>query len=339
VSVAKRKRKRRRRSKRERKKRQRFALVLLTLFLGLVWAWIGPQLRGLIGISGSVPARSEDVVRVASWNLANFRGRASKHDLDRMREVIEELDPDVIAVQEVKDPEALAELLDGWELHLSSKGGRGHQLLGLAFRPERVELLDSAEHPELSIGGRVRPAYSAYLRARGGGPDFWLVVVHLKAMPDGLELRREQWPKLAEVAAGTLARGPRAHDEDLLILGDFNSTGPPGSGPGGPALEQRELAGVLAQTKLRRLSSATGCTAYYDGERRDAWKEPSEIDLVWARGLTESLDADARVYSGTHCAAERCRDFRSTDAYPLRDYEFVSDHCPVVLDLTRADDD
>ena len=76
-----------------------------------------------------------------------------------------------------------------------------------------------------------------------------------------------------------------------------------------------------------------------DGRRRDAWKEPSEIDLVWTRDLAESLAAEAQVHSGTHCAAKRCRDFRSTEAYPLRDYEFVSDHCPVILDLTRADDD
>jgi hypothetical protein len=96
---------------------------------------------------------------------------------------------------------------------------------------------------------------------------------------------------------------------------------------------------VSASAQLRRLHNASGCTAYYDGQRRDAWQEPSEIDLVWARDLAESIHPDTQVRSGTHCAEERCRDFRSTDAYPVRDYELVSDHCPVVLDLSRADDD
>ena len=335
-----RKRKRKRRtSKRERRARQRLFAVLLTLIGGLVWAWLGPDLRELSGISGKGPPRRADAVRVVSWNLANFKGSISGHDLERMREVIEDLDPDVIAVQEVKDPAALAALLPDFELRLSSKGGRGHQLLGVAWRPDRVELLDSAEHPELSIGGRVRPALSAYLRAADGGPDFWLVVVHLKAMPDSMPLRREQWPVLAEIAQGCLGRSPGAGDSDLIVVGDFNTTGPPGHGALGPAFEQSELAKVFAPASVRRLTSATGCTAYYDGQRRDAWKEPSEIDLVWVRGLDESLDANAEVHSGTHCAASRCEDFRSTDAYPVRDYESVSDHCPVVLDLRRADDD
>jgi hypothetical protein len=112
-----------------------------------------------------------------------------------------------------------------------------------------------------------------------------------------------------------------------------------GAGERGPAIEQAELAEVLAVAGLRRLQNTSGCTAYYDGQRRDAWQEPSEIDLVWARDLAESIVATTEVHSGTHCAEERCRDFRSTDAYPVRDYEFVSDHCPVVLDLVRADDD
>jgi hypothetical protein len=124
-----------------------------------------------------------------------------------------------------------------------------------------------------------------------------------------------------------------------LIVGDFNTTGPVGAGARGPAIEQAELAQVLAGEQLRRLHNASGCTAYYDGQRRDAWQEPSEIDLVWARDLAESIHPDTQVRSGTHCAEERCRDFRSTDAYPVRDYELVSDHCPVVLDLSRADDD
>jgi endonuclease/exonuclease/phosphatase family metal-dependent hydrolase len=338
--VAGKRKRKRRTTARERKARLRVVVVLVTLVAGLVWAWLGPDMRELAGISGTGPPDRDGAVRVISWNLANFEGSASGHDLERMREVIEDLDPDVIAVQEIKDPEALAALLPGWELRLSSKGGRGRQKVGLAWRPDRVALLDSAEHPELSIGGRVRPAISAYLRASDGGPDFWLIVVHLKAMPDSVALRRDaQWPVLADIADGCLTRTAGAGDRDLIVVGDFNTTGPPGQGPLGPALEQGELAKVLGPASLRRLTSATGCTAYYDGQRRDAWKEPSEIDLMWVRGLEESLDASAEVHSGTHCAASSCEDFRSTDAYPVRDYESVSDHCPVVLDLHRADDD
>ena len=329
---------RKRASKQQRRRRQSLALVVLALLGALAWAWVGPLLRERGGLSGAGPSPHGDEIRVVTWNLENFAGVPSEHDIERMREVIERLDPDVLAVQEIKDPDALAALLPGWEIALSSEGGRGHQFVGVAVRPDRIELLEHAEHPQLSLGGHVRPAYSAYLRAREGGPDFWLVVVHLKAMPNGIDLRREQWPMLAALA-DELAQRPGATDPDLVIMGDFNTTGPEGAGARGPALEQAELAEVLDVTGLRRLRNAGGCTAYYDGQRRDAWKEPSEIDLVWTRDLAESLESTTEVHSGTHCAEERCRDFRSTEAYPVRDFESVSDHCPVVLDLARADDD
>lgn len=319
-------------------------MLVLTLLGAIMWMWLGPQLREQGGLSGVSPPARGDHLRVVSWNLENFAGSASEHDLERMREIIEQLDPDVLAVQEIKDPEALAALLPGWEISLSSEGGRGHQLLGVAVRPDRVDLLEHAEHSQISLDGHVRPAFSVYLRGHDGpareqGPDFWLVIVHLKAMPDAIDLRRQQWPMLATLARDGLVHGPGAGDHDLLIVGDFNTTGPVGAGTRGPEIEQAELAQVLDGAQLRRLRNASGCTAYYDGQRRDAWKEPSEIDLVWARGLAESIEPDTQVRSGAHCAEERCRDFRSSDAYPVRDYEMVSDHCPVVLDLARADDD
>nr|WP_255216312.1 endonuclease/exonuclease/phosphatase family protein [Pseudenhygromyxa sp. WMMC2535] len=292
------------------------------------------------------PAAPGEQVRVVSWNLENFRGDPQHHDLARMHAVVDELDADVLALQEVKDPKALAALLPGWRVAVSERGGSGHQRVAVAWRPERIEGLGEAiEHAELSLGGRVRPGLSMYLRGRGGGPDFWLTVVHLKAMPTGIDQRREQWPTLVALSEALAKRPIPAgagdgrggdRDRDQIVLGDFNSTGAPGAGPGE---EHRELDAALAAAGLRRIENAGGCSAYYDGQRRDAWKEPSEIDLVWVRELGESLGLGARVHPGTHCAAHGCRDFRSTEAYPVRDYESVSDHCPVILDLQRADDD
>jgi len=338
--ASKREPKRRRSSKRERRRRLRWLSFVVAIVCALAWIWVGPMIRELTGLAGDGPGRRGDALRVVTWNLANFAGDASGHDLERMRELIEELDADVLALQEINDPEALAALLAGWELGVSEHGGRGRQKLAIAWRRDRVELLEFAEHPSLSVGGRVRPGLSAYLRGRGGGPDFWLVVVHLKAMPVAIDVRREQWPLLLELAEAT-SRGASAGagDRDLLIVGDFNTTGPPGSWSRGPAIEQGELAEFFAPAGIRRLRNATGCTAYYDGRRRDAWKEASEIDLVWVRDLAESIAPDAVVHSGSHCAASRCADFRSTDAYPVRDYVSVSDHCPVVVDLAWADDD
>jgi endonuclease/exonuclease/phosphatase family metal-dependent hydrolase len=338
--VSRKRKPRRRPSKAARRRQLRWISVGLVVLIAIAWIWLGAEVRQLSGVTSSEPKRREDSLRVVSWNIANFEGDPAQHDLARIREVIERLDPDVLALQEIKRGEALTELLPDWDMVVSERGGRGHQKLVIAWRRDRVTLLASEEHPQLSLGGRVRPGLSGYLRGRDGGPDFWLVVVHLKAMPSAIDLRREQWPQLLEIVEGLVGRGGPGgvgkDDRDLLIVGDFNSTGPPG---GQPAIEHRELELALGPIGLRRLPSATGCTAYYDGQRRDAWKEPSEIDLIWARDLAESLRPDAQVFSGTHCASSRCRDFRSTTAYPVRDFERVSDHCPVVVDLLRADDD
>ncbi len=312
-------------------------IALTTLLAGFWWAF-GDRLRDDLGLAGApLPERGESL-RVVSWNLENFTGDPASHDLERLREVIADLDPDVLALQEINEPRALAELLPEFELLASVEGGRGDQKVAIAWRPDRVERIAGPfEHPGLSLGGRVRPGLSAYLRGREG-PDLWLVVVHLKAMSDGIGLRREQWRELVAIAEAARLREPGSEpaDLDLLIVGDFNSTGPK---DGTWADEQAELRAALAPAQLWRIPSSDGCTTYYDGRRRDAWKEPSEIDLMWVRGLDESLDGATRLRAGTHCARRSCQAFRSTDAYPELDYEQLSDHCPLVLDLTRADDD
>lgn len=328
---------RRRKRPHQRRRTQGLAAIAFALLLAGFWWAFGDRLRSDLGLAGApIPAR--EGLRVVSWNLENFTGDPNTHDLERLREVVLELDPDVLALQEINDPEAIAELLPEFEMVASEAGGRGHQKLAIAWRPDRVErIVGPIEHAELSLGGRVRPGLSAYLRGREG-PDLWLVVVHLKAMSEGIDQRRQQWPELVAIAEAAGRRRPGAEpaDRDLLIVGDFNSTGPPG---GIWADEQRELAAALAPAELHRIPSLGGCTAYYEGRRRDAWKEPSEIDLMWVRGLEESLDGATRLQTGTHCARQSCQPFRSTDAYPEPDYEGLSDHCPVVLDLTPADDD
>ena len=87
------------------------------------------------------------------------------------------------------------------------------------------------------------------------------------------------------------------------------------------------------------IEHAGNCTAYWDGARRDAWKEPSLLDLVFVRDLRESLEPNAIAYPDAHCRRNACGELRSTDAYPDPDFAHVSDHCPVSLDLRRSDDD
>lgn len=306
---------------------------VLVIALIVAWSVFGERLRGALGLAGdgAAPARPADRLRIATWNLRNFPDDGQ--DLPRLRARLQELGADVIAVQEVRDPAALAALMPSWGLALSEAGGRGGQRLGILYDPASVELIGAPqEHPALAMGGAVRPGFSAYLRARGGGPDFHVMVVHLKSRAEGHALRRAQWDVLAEIFKKDVARG----DDDLVLLGDFNATGPE---RGREADELAALDARFGPLGLRRVGNLEGCSAYWQGARRDAWHEPSLLDLVWISGLVEADGADVEARAVLHCARHHCAAFRSTDAHPERDYTDLSDHCPVFVDLRRGADD
>jgi endonuclease/exonuclease/phosphatase family metal-dependent hydrolase len=279
----------------------------------------------------SVPAPQAERLRVVCWNLHNFPGT---HDLPHLRARLDELDPHVLALQEVLDPAAVAELRPGFRWHASVHGGRNGQRLVIGWDPDAVEILEPIEHDALTMDGRVRPALSAYVRAHGSGPDFHLMVVHLKATRDGEATRREQWPRLAAAVEQRRATAPA--DDDVLVVGDFNVAGGPQTSSA-HELEALELA--LAPAGLSVWETVGGCTAYWDGSRRDGWWEPSRLDLVWGAGWAEVPLGDRRSWPGTHCARHGCDPFSASEHHPDPDMHHISDHCPIVVDLPRTDDD
>jgi endonuclease/exonuclease/phosphatase family metal-dependent hydrolase len=280
------------------------------------------------------PDTSDDRLAVASWNLHNFPDtEPPNHDRRRMRARIGAVAPHVLAVQEVRDPAALAELLPDRRVLLSEHGGAHGQRLGIAV-DERVEVVgELVEHRALELGGRVRPAVSAYLRVPDpANVDLHVVVVHLKAMPRGHAQRRLQWAMLAEVIARLPLVGAGAGDHDILVIGDFNTTGPEG---GDAADERAELAAVLGAVGLRALDIAGGCSAYWDGERRDAWLEPTLLDLAFVGGPAFADRERVVAVPLGACAKESCAPLRSTPAYPAAEVVGMSDHCPVLVRLRR----
>ncbi len=306
-------------------------LVLVLAVVGIHRAW-----RATGGCnSPDGPDTRADRLAVVTWNLHNFPDDEGldAHDRARVRERIDAIDPHVLAVQEVRDPVAFAELVPDRRVLLSRHGGARGQALGLAV-DDRVEVVgDLVEHHALEIGGRVRPAASAYLRVPTATLDFHVVVVHLKAMPEGHALRRLQWALLADVIARLPLSGPGAGDEDVILLGDFNATG---DGDGDAARERDELALVLGAVGLRPLAIEGDCSAYWDGKRRDAWLEPTLLDLAFVGGALARDEPHALVATPLGaCARHRCAPLRSTDAYPDAEIVGMSDHCPVLVRLTE----
>jgi endonuclease/exonuclease/phosphatase family metal-dependent hydrolase len=302
--------------------------LLLVATAVIVYHLVGGSVRERLGLERpALPQDKGDALRLATWNLHNFP--CDEQDTDAIARRILELDADVLAVQEVRDEEALVDLLPGREVHLSRAGGRGGQKLGLVLDPRTVELVaPPEEHAALAMGGRHRPALSARVRARTSGLDLFVVVVHLKAFPEGISIRREQWALLVDLVARL-----RHTDADVVVLGDFNTTGPP---DGETEAEIAEVDIVLERAGLRRLDIAGECTAYWEGSRRDAWKEPSLIDQVFVAGVDRHGARRLRAAAQGMCARHACEAFRSTPAYPEPEFTRMSDHCAVVVDFATS---
>lgn len=284
--------------------------------VALVVAYVlfGDAFKRSTGIgTDAPPPKAPGSVRVVSWNLRNF----PSDDQDR-RGIARELgkiDADVVALQEVLDIEAVESLLTDYDFVHSKAGGRGEQYLAIGVRKGEV-LVDSQEHPELAMGGSVRPGLSA--TALIGPHRFEVLTVHLKATPDGYDLRQRQWTQLEALAQAALEDG-----DPLLVVGDFNATGAPGGDP----VDERTALSIALQPMVPAFP-IEGCSAYWEGERRDAWKEPSLLDFGFASGI--EVTATVRGTCGRH----RCKPLRSSSDYPNPKYEDLSDHCPVIFDIT-----
>lgn len=309
-------------------------MLLLVAVAVLLYRIGGDLLRDHVGLEHPItPPAKRGRLRIATWNLENFPHE--DQDPALLGERLRDLDADVIALQEIRNAEALTALLPGREIHLSRRGGRSGQKLGVAVDPTTVEVVGSpTEHAELSLGGKLRPALSVYLRARAGGPDLHVVVVHLKAFDDGIEIRKKQWAELVDLVEQITFAPP--NDTDVIVLGDFNTTGPPNKET---IDELVEVDATLGKVGLERLETPQGCTAYWEGTRRDAWKEASLLDLVYVKDLREARDEKLEAFAFGPCARHACEAFRSTPAYPELDFAMLSDHCPLVLDLPTGRDD
>lgn len=269
-------------------------------------------------------AAAVDATRLVSWNLRNYSGSATAtsehapgHDNQRLHAHLEDIAADVYCFQEVQNPAALAAILPGYDLQISEHGGRHDQYLVHACRhtltPPRLSYSDH----RLDNGGALRPALVSF--ATFGEQTWTIIGVHLKATPSGLPIRTEQWRHLADLVRELPA--PR------IVAGDFNTA----TGPS----EIASLAKVLSSCGLEHVPPTRPCSAYWEGRRRDSWKQPSTLDHVFIESRADRPAPWVQAAPGTHCRSHGCESFASSDAYPDLDYERVSDHCPLLVDIPR----
>jgi exonuclease III len=291
------------------------------------------------------PAAADGVLRLATWNIRNFPlderspvpelGFVNRTNVCDLEEALAGLDADVIGVAEITDTRRFPPILQraggrrDYRIVFSSRGG--HRL-GVGWDDLRLEQVGKPlQVRELAEEGG-RPALVVRLRSRRpGGLDLAVAQLHLKAGQEGFQERLRQVEALARWASSWVEE---VGDDDLVVMGDFNTTGPVG---GATADELATVDRTLARAGLRRLTNAGGCSSYWDGHRaRDGVLEPSLIDHVYVHGL-EELDRAEPVRPWLHCARADCGELISRPGQEDATYWDVSDHCPLTFEVADRD--
>jgi endonuclease/exonuclease/phosphatase family metal-dependent hydrolase len=291
-------------------------------------------------------SRAPGVARFASWNLHWFPdgkpgSGGSGADLHWLACAVWWLDADVVAVQEVKQTRqaelALGSLLvelsrlsgGRYRARVDDCGSRVPQHVGLIWNEARVQATELETVAALNPSGEAcakqwRPGLAARFRFPGG-LDLLTISAHFKSMADlrSLELRRASFTALPGIA---LANEAKSRDPDLLLLGDLNTMGCESCSP--PVTAQQELASVaktLEPAGLRLVPADAPGSHWHDGQT-------TLLDHALAAGRMRELAPRARSHVAGMCAA-------GTPARRLakKVRHRLSDHCPIVLDLTDRD--
>lgn len=178
-----------------------------------------------VGARLGLPSARVDGLFVMSWNLENFP--RSPETIDTVVRLLDQYQPDVVAVQEIAEVEAFQALIDalpGYEGILNDDEGAA-QRVGVLVRSERVSV---GATETLFIGDWYsfpRPPLRVAMtwrNQRGAVFDFSFVSLHLKAMTDeDSQYRRrlaceklDKWMEQELLLPGA--------DPDIIIAGDWN---------------------------------------------------------------------------------------------------------------------
>ncbi len=290
-----------------------------------------------------------DSLRIASWNLRNFPlderpqsadlGFSRRTNICDLETVLAGLDADLLGLQEICDtrrfPPILRRATAGRSIRAlySAGGGRFGQHLGIAWDDATLELTGGPyEITAVELEGGQRPAFGASLRRRApGGIDFTFVVVHLQAGAESYPDRRRQNRALAAWVNEWVTE---TGDPDLIVVGDFNTSG---SAAGGLQRELQSIDAILGRAGLHRLPNATGCSEYWEGGGEpDGIQVAALLDHVYLRGFSRDA-VTAPVNSWLHCARYECRDLVSRVGEEDGTFWDVSDHCPLTFGLRATE--
>lgn len=197
--------------------RQR-ALEVLTVigFAGLVAWWLF-SLDSPVGF-----AHTKTGFRIATYNVAFLSARDSEERFANLRSVIRNLNPDVLAFQEIEGRAALAKLLGpGWQIGIEDHPSESQELAIAVRSPLKLVSFETV-FPDKSLDYAF-PDRRDVLRAKVliDGEPMVFYVVHAKSRSGG---RIETDFRRVQASIRMVLELRRRADRNVLVLGDFNDS-------------------------------------------------------------------------------------------------------------------
>jgi endonuclease/exonuclease/phosphatase family metal-dependent hydrolase len=276
---------------------------------------------------GLSPAVVAPEVVVGTWNLHSFSEYGlAEYRIEDIAAEISALGADIVGIQELKiaknqaetDPQAwdslLAEIQDMEGFH--NPWNPMDSVVGFLYRPETTTVLATKA---LFVGDWwpfPRAPMEATLRVQKGQGQvtFRVIVLHLKAFPDGLDRRIEACTKLDTYIQSQVGM-------PYLLIGDLNDNPRDALESNAFATSFLAAGSDYAFVTLALPEEAVTSLGYYQTQMGDG--VPGEfLDHVVANDILSGFFSDL---------------IPSVKSYPLEDYawyeETYSDHFPVVVVL------
>ena len=196
-------------------------------------------------------------------------------------------------------------------MDLQSCGGASNQHVGFLWKSARVALLQLTAVWELNgaattgtgsaCAGSLRPGRYA-LAKTPIGVDFHILSVHFDSGRTSRDCghRRQATQRIDEITIGNTPI--LALDQDVLVLGDYNTMGRQDAPPISAQQELTVFDGELAPG-FRRLVMTPNCTEYFEGKG-------GALDHIVASAGMQEVAATARVTG--YCALAGCADLTAS---------------------------
>ncbi len=320
-----------------------------------VWASRG-GCEHVVRKGGRMANATPATIRLATWNIRWFpighpedqQGQSAKPtDIDWLVCTLVWMQLDVLTVQEtLATPLAntawntVTQLLEKytgvkWKWYRQPCGRPNDHHIGLLWNDSRVELSQfeslwqfnsKANSAKKACTFGLRPGQYVRVQSRiDNGADFHLIGLHLKSGPTvfAVEERQKALNRIDQTVAPLLKQ-----DQDVIILGDFNTMG--AGDRQSQTTELKYLRRKVAKESpgFDDLKLKPQCSQYFRGQ--GGWLD----HILVSKGMKEIPETRARVTG--YCGVAKCKKIKG--AYPAS-YRHLSDHCPVVVEITNQDKD